>query len=201
MQETYHSRHGAVQESEHVFIKTGFDATRERFSGDIHVLEVGFGTGLNAWLTLQRSRQHPVAAVHYTSLETKPLDMEIIKQLNFGQGQKELDFLALHEAPWNRATTFQDFTLLKCHTAIQSFQCDSSYHVIYYDAFGPPSQPEMWTVEIFRKLFAWTKPGGILVTYCAKGQVRRDLITAGYQVERLPGPPGKREMLRATKGY
>lgn len=201
MQETYHSRHGAIQESQYVFIETGFQTALKRFPEEIRVLEVGFGTGLNAWLTLQCAREKQVQRVHYTSLETTPLDMQIIQQLNYGQGQTNADFLSLHEAPWNETATFGDFKLLKSHVSIQSFQSDSRYHVIYYDAFGPPSQPDMWTVAIFQKLFECTEPGGLLVTYCAKGQVRRDLITAGYRVERLPGPPGKREMLRATRDF
>jgi tRNA U34 5-methylaminomethyl-2-thiouridine-forming methyltransferase MnmC len=139
--------------------------------------------------------------VHFTSLETNVLSLELAEQLNYASAEKERsDFLKMHTCAWNEDVAITPyFTLQKAQRAVQDEQAESEYDVVFYDAFGPPTQPDMWTLAIFQRMFAALKPGGIFVTYCAKGQVRRDLQAAGFTVERLPGPPGKREMLRATK--
>ena len=199
LQETYHSRHGAIRESTHVFIQHGLMAGAAQFEGELRLLEVGFGTGLNAWLTMNALHAMPARSIAYTTLETHPLDLQLIQQLNFAEGKDNDLFVRMHELEWNTWHTLGDFTFRKIQEAVQTYTSDQRIHVIYYDAFGPPSQPEMWTPELFQRMFALLEPGGLLVTYCAKGQVRRDLIAAGFIAERLPGPPGKREMLRALK--
>jgi tRNA U34 5-methylaminomethyl-2-thiouridine-forming methyltransferase MnmC len=214
LNETYHSRHGAMQESQWVFIKQGLDFARpplreipelssrgtvpERSRG--HILEVGFGTGLNALLAMQWAEENKMH-VHFTSLETNVLSLELAEQLNYASSEKERsDFLKIHGTEWNQDIAITPyFTLHKALREVQSEISESQFDVIFFDAFGPPTQPEMWTPDIFRRMFDALKPGGILVTYCAKGQVRRDMQSVGFSVERLPGPPGKREMLRATK--
>jgi tRNA U34 5-methylaminomethyl-2-thiouridine-forming methyltransferase MnmC len=219
LNETYHSRHGAIQESQWVFIKQGlgFTGPRKHEFGvssvevtlqegpvtersRLRIHEVGFGTGLNALLAMRWAEEHQVN-VHFTTLETNVLSPELAAQLNYASTEPErTDFLKMHTCVWNEdAAITQHFTLHKAQRRVQDEQAVSEYDVVFYDAFGPPTQPEMWTLAIFQRMFAALKPGGIFVTYCAKGQVRRDLQAAGFAVERLPGPPGKREMLRATK--
>lgn len=200
MNETYHSRHGAVQESQHVFIQSGLKIAINK-SSDLHILEVGFGTGLNAWLTIEFAKSTN-NKIHYTSLETSPLEEKIYNQLHYADAtdaKSRHHFHQLHDSPWNENVMINEqFVLEKLHTSLQEWDSSLKYHLVYYDAFGPPTQPEMWTLQIFEKLFSMMHPGGIFVTYCAKGQVRRDLQASGFTVERLPGAPGKREMLRAT---
>ena len=199
LQETYHSRHGAIREAQHVFIQHGLMEGLDRFPNELHILEVGFGTGLNAWLTYNALESLPERSISYSTLETHPLEFELIKQLNFAESKHQAVFLQMHQSAWNDWHMMGDFRFRKIKEAIQTYSSDQLCHVIYYDAFGPPSQPEMWTPAIFQRLFDLLENGGIFVTYCAKGQVRRDLMAAGFNVERLPGPPGKREMLRAIK--
>ena len=198
LNETYHSRHGAVQESQWVFIKQGLDHLQESKKPRIH--EVGFGTGLNALLAMRWAEEHRVH-VHFTTLETHVLSLELAAQLNYASSEQEhSDFLKMHAAEWNQDILITPhFTLHKALREVQSEISESQFDVAFFDAFGPPTQPDMWTPDIFRRMFNALKPGGILVTYCAKGQVRRDMQSVGFSVERLPGPPGKREMLRATK--
>jgi tRNA U34 5-methylaminomethyl-2-thiouridine-forming methyltransferase MnmC len=223
LNETYHSRHGAMQESQWVFIKQGLEyvclnkgprmhefgvsgvgvtlqegRVTERSRLRIH--EVGFGTGLNALLAMRWAEEHRVH-VHFTTLETNVLSPELAAQLNYASSEKERsDFLKMHTCAWNEDVSINPhFTLHKAQRRVQDEQAENQYDVVFYDAFGPPTQPEMWTLAIFQRMYAALKSGGIFVTYCAKGQVRRDLQAAGFTVERLPGPPGKREMLRATK--
>jgi tRNA U34 5-methylaminomethyl-2-thiouridine-forming methyltransferase MnmC len=203
LNETYHSRHGAMQESQWVFIKNGLPSMvgeRSRTTLDHRLLEVGFGTGLNALLAMRWAKENEMN-VHFTSLETNVLSPELAAQLNYTSSEKERsDFLKMHTCAWNEDVAITPhFTLHKAQRAVQDEQAENQYDVVFYDAFGPPTQPEMWTLAIFQRMYAALKPGGIFVTYCAKGQVRRDLQAAGFTVERLPGPPGKREMLRATK--
>jgi tRNA U34 5-methylaminomethyl-2-thiouridine-forming methyltransferase MnmC len=219
LNETYHSRHGAMQESQWVFIKQGLGFTGPRMHefgvssvgvtlqegpvterSRLRIHEVGFGTGLNALLAMRWAEEHQVN-VHFTTLETNVLSPELAAQLNYATSEKERsDFLKMHTCAWNEDVAITPhFTLHKAQRAVQDEQAENQYDVVFYDAFGPPTQPEMWTLAIFQRMYAALKPGGIFVTYCAKGQVRRDLQSAGFTVERLPGPPGKREMLRATK--
>jgi tRNA U34 5-methylaminomethyl-2-thiouridine-forming methyltransferase MnmC len=218
LNETYHSRHGAMQESQWVFIKHGLEHAYR--NGEPRIHEVGFGTGLNALLAMRWAEEHRVH-VHFTTLETNVLPMEFAEQLNYcetyisekpefergstaltnrrGQNMRER-FLQMHSSPWNQDIAITPyFTLHKALREVQMESTNDEFDVVFFDAFGPPTQPDMWTPDIFRRMFNALKPGGILVTYCAKGQVRRDMQSVGFTVERLPGPPGKREMLRATK--
>jgi len=195
-----------MQESQWVFIKHGLEYARPPGldlgyqNGEPRIHEVGFGTGLNALLAMRWAEEHRVH-VHFTSLETNALSLELAEQLNYASSEHERsDFLKMHAAPWNEDVIIAPhFTLHKAQRAVQDEQAENQFDVIFFDAFGPPTQPEMWTPDIFRRMINSLKPGGILVTYCAKGQVRRDMQSVGFTVERLPGPPGKREMLRATK--
>ncbi len=199
--EHYHSSHGAVQESRHVFMEMGWKPVAEK-QDEISILEVGFGTGLNAFLVLQECLENSAKHVVYTSPEAYPVSVEDAEKLNYAvdPASKE-NFLRLHRAAWNTGETIlPNFTLEKLNTTLQEFSpAENSFDLVFFDAFAPRVQPELWTEEVFAKLFRAMKPGGILVTYCAKGDVRRNMIKAGFTVERLPGPPGKREMLRATK--
>ncbi len=201
LNETYHSRHGAIQESRHVFIKSGLEKLLER-TNDLRLLEVGFGTGLNIWLTL-KALLGKNAKAHCITLETFPLDKETYSSLNFADDSSyELKnyFTSIHQAHWNESVAITgNFSLEKIQTSFQDFSTDKKFNLVYYDAFGPPVQPELWEPPIFEKMATLMEQGGILVTYCAKGQVRRNMEAAGFSVERLKGPPGKREMLRATK--
>jgi tRNA U34 5-methylaminomethyl-2-thiouridine-forming methyltransferase MnmC len=161
----------------------------------IKILEVGFGTGLNALLTLQ---QHPDIQIQYTTLEPYPLPAEIFKQLNY-TGKDEL--LALHACDWNSTQEISDnFTLTKFQATLEQSQLpENFFDVIYFDAFAPSSQPELWTQQAFSKIRDVMTRASVFVTYCAKGQVKRDLKSVGFVVESVPGPPGKREMVRAIK--
>jgi tRNA U34 5-methylaminomethyl-2-thiouridine-forming methyltransferase MnmC len=200
LHETYHSTHGAWQESMHVFISQGFHQ-QINLKKTISILEIGFGTGLNALLTAIESQKHEVATA-YTTLETYPLPATVFEKLNYSGEHAVLQKLLmdLHHAVWEQSTFIHPFfSITKHEVPVQRFTPGEKFDLIYYDAFGPPAQPEMWTPEIFIALYDMMHPGGCLVTYCAKGQVRRDLQHAGFMVERLPGPPGKREMLRASK--
>ncbi len=199
LKEHYHSHKGALRECEHVFIKMGLDTLASR--NDIRLLEVGFGTGLNALVTALRKGNK---SIHYIGLEPIPLSKEIIGQLNYAQ------FLAddsasniyqnLHQAPWYEVTEIVDgFYLQKLAQKLENYKSKEQIDLVYYDAFAPHAQPELWEAAIWEQLYQMMKSEGVLVTYCAKGQVRRDLQSAGFKVERLPGPPGKREMLRAKK--
>lgn len=198
--ETYHSRHGALQESQYVFIEQGL----KQMSGTtLRIFEVGFGTGLNALLTAIYARERKIK-ITYHSLETLPLDLALMETIavdtTIGEGNHKL-FLSLHEAAWNEEVVIHDFFILKkIKSSLQDFEGElSRYDLIYYDAFGPRAQPEMWEVALFNKIASLTNENGVFVTYCAKGQVRRDLTTAGFDMTRLPGPPGKREMMRGKR--
>lgn len=196
---TYHSRHGALTESMHVFITTGLRPILTERSGRIRILEMGFGTGLNALLTAQTIKNTSTLA-EYHALEAYPLSDAVWREIVAHQTIDKDLFNAIHEAVWNRPVDISPhFNLAKHHMRLQEFENVEAFDLIYYDAFEPNAQPELWTVEVFQKLFELTAASGVLVTYCAKGDVRRAMQTAGYRVERLPGPPFKREMLRATR--
>lgn len=207
LDETYHSRHGSVQEARHVFIQHGLnfviEEQKKEESGDstIYLLEVGFGTGLNALLTLQEAIQNPALHIAYTSYETHPIAESIWSQLNYiNEPIASESYTALMQAPWNQNTPLHSsFEILKIDKAIQALEAKEQFDLIYFDAFGPRAQAEMWDVSVFELLHRALKPNGVLVTYCAMGQFKRDLKSLGFVVERLPGPPGKREMTRAIK--
>lgn len=201
LNETYHSVHGAMRESIHVFIKNGLDYYMEQHNPkEIDILEIGFGTGLNALLTLQYAFQNNIH-VRYTTLETSPLHENIWSQLNFPEGEAStVHFRLLHEAPWGTSTSlFPQFTLLKLNERLQEVTFPDVYDVVYFDAFAPNKQPEMWVLPVLQKVINSMKPSASLVTYCAKGQLKRDLKTLGLSVETLAGPPGKMQMVRALK--
>ena len=197
--ETYHSRHGAIQESLHVFIDKGLKEV-EKSKNEVNILEVGFGTGLNTLLTCINS----TCKINYIGLETYPLHNAVLDGLNYdtsviGDSSQEI-FNAIHKAPWDEHHPITSlFSVKKVENEIQKFEIMEPIDLVYYDAFGPNSQPEMWDISIFEKLYKSMSSSGVFVTYCAKGQVRRDLKSIGFVVERLEGPPGKREMLRGKK--
>ena len=202
--EHYHSIHGAVQESMHIFIEAGLHSwLKNSTKQSLHVLEVGFGTGLNALLTALDGQSQELS-LHYTSLELYPVQEDIYSQLHFDIKHPNSDkcLQELHTAPWDKAISLQcnpHFTLEKRLCALQEFSATRPIDLIYFDAFSPEAQEELWDEVIFKALYDKSHSGAIIVTYCAKGEVRRRLQRAGWQVERLAGPPGKREMLRGTK--
>ena len=191
VEETYHSTHGAVQESMHVFIENGMKACDKEM---IRVLEVGLGTGLNAILTLQ----HATKKIDYCALEPYPLSKEILNELvTSGSDQFEMKFHASNVGEW--ISIQENFSFVRMEIGLEEFSSEEKFDVIYYDAFGPRVEPGLWTLERMQQCFDLLNEGGVFVTYCAKGEVRRNLQAAGFVVERLAGPPGKREMLRAKK--
>ncbi len=202
LQETYHSVHGAIQESVHVFIKSGFDFWTERNPGKkVRILEMGFGTGLNAFLTQLQGRQSSVK-INYESWEMYPVDLSVIRQLNYGNVLNSPDgFLKLHEAPWELPSAITPaFNLLKRKGDIQLAGWETPcFDLVYYDAFAPSRQPYLWGADVLGKVTDTLAPGGVFVTYCAKGQVKRDLRSFGLAVETLMGAPGKKEMIRALR--
>lgn len=204
--EQYHSIHGAIQESQHVFIKQGlslvFD-TIDTHSTSISVLEIGFGTGLNAFLTVLEAEKH-TNHICYTGIEAYPISETEINALNYSEllddQSSDEKFKALHDCSWEEKHTISPhLELTKRQMKFQDLADIDSYNLIYFDAFGARVQPELWTEDIFAIMFQALRPRGVLVTYCAKGSVRRAMQAVGFAVERLPGPPGKREMLRCTK--
>ena len=201
---TYHSVHGAIQESLHVFVEAGLKYLLQQSAHEhICILEIGFGTGLNALLTAMEVEKSSTS-IYYVALEPFPISVEAAHQLNYCQQleRKDLqaDFIRMHECEWNKGLSITEEILMhKSNSSLQEFNHQTKFNLIYFDAFAPAAQPELWTTEIFRKLFELLQPGGVLVTYCAKGDVRRAMKEAGFTVKKLPGPPGKREMLRAEK--
>jgi tRNA U34 5-methylaminomethyl-2-thiouridine-forming methyltransferase MnmC len=191
LDETYHSTHGAIQEANHVFIMNGIEPI---LSKEISVLEVGFGTGLNAILTYNYAKENN-KKIFYTGLETFPLSKEIINQLNYRYEVADFDldiFSKMHKSIWNVENEIDlYFSLNKINKSLQEFLIEDKYDVIYYDAFGPRAQKEMWEKPLFEKLFEMLNTGGKLVTYCAMGQFKRDLKSCGFVVESVPGLQGK----------
>jgi tRNA U34 5-methylaminomethyl-2-thiouridine-forming methyltransferase MnmC len=197
--EHFHSINGAVRESMIVFIGNGYQFCK---CDPVNILEVGFGTGLNAFLTLITSLKDG-RRVNYTSLEKNPLPREILNRLNYpdfaGPDGKSL-FDLMHSAVWDSPELIAGkFTLEKRRTDFISCEIEGNYNLIYFDAFGPDKQPEMWEERLFKKLAAATTAGGIFVTYSSKGIIKRFLRDCGFEVALVPGPPGKREMIRAVK--
>ncbi|MBL7763210.1 MAG: tRNA (5-methylaminomethyl-2-thiouridine)(34)-methyltransferase MnmD [Chitinophagaceae bacterium] len=203
---TYHSIHGAIQESLHVFIKAGllFESERLQLSEPYSILEIGFGTGLNALLTLIETQKQKNLEIHYTALELFPLHKEEYTQLNYCEALKEPAmqeyFGKMHECEWEKDVRIAErFTLHKANQSLPGFKPIRLFNVVYFDAFAPSAQPELWTKEIFELLYSSMSTQSVLVTYCSKGDVRRAMIAAGFIVEKIPGPPHKREMLRAIR--
>lgn len=198
LNEHYHSIHGAFTEAMHVFINAGLKQIKK---DNITILELGFGTGLNAFLTLINQSSKTIT---YHSLEKHPLSTEIIQKINYSNFVENKDakhlFQLLHKVPWDIENFINSkFALTKFKVNLLDFEKISFYDLIYFDAFAPDKQPELWTEEVFKKMHKSLKHNGLLTTYSAKGKVRRTLQAVGFKVERLPGPPGKREMIRAIK--
>ena len=204
--EQYHSIHGAINEANHVFIKHGLlfycSEIKDNQSEGINILEIGFGTGLNAFLSLiETERQRLI--IDYVGIEAYPITSGEIEQLNYveliSESHRSL-FNKMHETSWEEAHDISNsFRLEKQQKLFKDITDNNRYDIVYFDAFGARVQPELWTEEIFKLMYQTLKTNGILVTYAAKGSVRRAMQAVGFEVERLPGPPGKREMLRAQK--
>ena len=218
--EQYHSIHGAIQEANHVFLKQGLLFFCESINGNpplsleqttnpsatndhtIDILEIGFGTGLNAFITLIEAKKLN-KTINYIGVEAYPVDSNEIEQLNYVALISENhagSFEKMHSVTWETAHQItSNFQLEKQQKFFQDIKSKNAFNIIYFDAFGARVQPDLWTEGIFKIMFEALKDNGILVTYSAKGSVRRALLAVGFTVERLPGPPGKREMLRAQK--
>jgi len=214
--EQYHSKHGAIQEAQHVFLENGFhhfinnchlesfDCAQDKLHPKVSVdiLEIGFGTGLNAFLTLLVAEKNNIN-VNYVGLEAYPVAIEEIKQLNYAElisNKNKHIFNALHEVSWENVHEITpNFKLKKRKQFFSDIEDINQFNLIYFDAFGARVQPELWTKSIFEIMYNALKPKGVLVTYAAIGEVKRTMQALGFTVERLKGPPGKRHMLRATK--
>jgi len=205
LKETYHSFHGAYQESLHVFIFYGLDSwlakNPKRFP--LRVFEVGFGTGLNAWLTLVWAEQNQIPVL-YHSIEPFPIEKEIYSKLNYvdlndGIWHFHNYFQLLHDIPWNEGRPVSEyFNFKKDQVTLEEVKLYPN-DVVFFDAFAPSKQPELWHKDMLEKVTKAMNPGAVFATYCAQGQMRRDLKSLGLEVENLPGPPGKKEMTRAWK--
>ena len=199
LNETYHSTRGARGESLHVFIKEGLNHwLSSNKSKQARILEVGLGTGLNAFLTVLEAESQ---SIFFTSLEPFPIERSIYENLNFHQSDEEKTLLMkIHESKWETIEALsEDFMLFKTETRLETFTDQERYHIIYFDAFAPSKQPEVWSLENLRKCYDLLEPGGILTTYCAQGQFKRNLSEVGFEIETLQGAMGKKEMVRAVK--
>jgi tRNA U34 5-methylaminomethyl-2-thiouridine-forming methyltransferase MnmC len=202
LDETYHSVHGAIQEAMHVYINAGLNYFNDK--KELAILEVGFGTGLNTFLTYREAIKKELN-INYSAIEAYPLSIEEISKLNYLQelaaDQFEMEvFDKIHKSKWEVSEPISNmFSLRKLNMLLQDFAENNQYDVIYFDAFGPMVQPELWEEVILKNMYNSLKSNGILVTYCAKGSVKRALKQVGFTVENIPGPPGKREMTRAIK--
>ena len=195
--EQYHSKNGSINETYHVFINSGLKLIS---SEEVSILEIGFGTGLNCFITLLESKKK----INYVGVEAYPVTTEEVDKMNFTailNAKKEQEvFKKMHQVSWEEKHQIADtFSLTKRKQFFENIEDKEAFNLIYFDAFGARVQPELWTEEIFKKMFEALKENGILVTYSAKGSVRRAMQSVGFAVERLPGPPGKREMLRGIK--
>lgn len=202
---SYHSVHGAIKESLHVFIEAGLHYWLQQHTAASRcvVFEMGFGTGLNALLTLLDAEQLQ-RKIHYETVEAYPLEISMVQRLNYCDTLQQPIwkpvFESLHTCGWNKRELISPFfSFKKVNTLLTEYAASEPVNVIYYDAFAPNAQPELWTSAIFKQMLQMLAPDGVLVTYCSKGDVRRAMLSAGFLVEKIPGPPGKREMLRAMR--
>ena len=200
LDEHYHSTNGAVQESQHVYLEAGLlyyiNTHYQAKNKEIQVLEFGFGTGLNTFLTALEAERRRIK-IRYVALEKYPLSQEITDKLNYAAENRFL-FQQIHQSGWeNPFQVTPYFTLQKLQVDFNTFNFPNYYDVVYFDAFAPDKQPDVWSQELFDKIFPAMNQGGVLTTYCAKGSIRRIMQQAGFTVERIPGAAGKREMLRA----
>ncbi len=199
-EENYHSKHGAIQEAQHVFIKNGLALFENR---SISILEIGFGTGLNAFITFLES-QKLRQTINYVGVEAYPVPANEIVQMNYvkalNASEFEEVFNKIHSSNWEEKTQLSDdFFIMKQQKFFNEINDIQKFDLIYFDAFGYRVQPELWSTEIFQKMYDALKPNSVLVTYAARGVVKRSMIEVGFRVEKLAGPPGKREMFRAFK--
>ncbi|MFL9837504.1 tRNA (5-methylaminomethyl-2-thiouridine)(34)-methyltransferase MnmD [Flavobacterium sp. ST-75] len=200
MKESYHSKFGAIREAYHVFIQNGLTLLQDR---PVYVLEIGFGTGLNAFISYLESVKTG-QQINYTGVEAYPVEAEEVKLLNYVEqleAKQHSDvFEAMHTAQWEEPVEINDkFTLLKRKQFFSEIEDVEMYDIVYFDAFGFHAQPELWTAEIFSKMYKALKPNSVLVTYACRTSIKKAMQEAGFTTEKLPGPPGKREMLRAFK--
>ncbi len=198
--ECYHSKHGAIQEAQHVFIKNGLSLFPDR---NVSILEIGFGTGLNAFITFLESKKKN-QSIDYVGVEAYPISADEILSMNYVEELNALEqssiFDTMHQSNWQEKIILDyDFTLTKRKQFFEEIDDENKFDLIYFDAFGYRVQPELWSTAIFEKMYKALKPNGVLVTYAARGVVKRSMIEVGFTVEKLAGPPGKREMFRATK--
>jgi tRNA U34 5-methylaminomethyl-2-thiouridine-forming methyltransferase MnmC len=198
--ECYHSKHGAIQEAQHVFIQNGLSLYPNQA---VSILEIGFGTGLNAFITLLES-QKLHQSIHYVGVEAYPVNAAEVLAMNYvtelNAISHEALFKKMHESKWDeKVVLLPEFELTKRKQFFDEIDAIEEFDLIYFDAFGYRVQPELWSTAIFKKMYEALKPGGKLVTYAARGVVKRSMIEVGFTVEKLPGPPGKREMFRASK--
>lgn len=205
MNETYHSTHGALTEAKYVFLDKGleFIIDQNPSISTIRILEIGFGTGLNAWLTAIEAQKLGIK-IEFTSLEKFPLDKATISQLNYQNGCSKEDsnlFHAVHACTWGNLQKINSkFDLQKIEVDIFDFEpSNETFDLVYFDAFAPSKQPELWKPEVLAKMYKCLAFGGVFVTYCAQGQFKRDLKAAHFETQELPGPPGKKEMTRGVK--
>ena len=199
-EESYHSKHGAIQEAQHVFIKNGLSLCKGQ---SVSVLEIGFGIGLNAFITFLESKKNK-QKIDYVGVEGFPISPEEVLQMNYVDqlkaNQFESEFKIMHTSDWEENVTISDtFRLTKRKQLFNDINDKDQFDIIYFDAFGYRVQPELWSVEIFTKMFNALKEGGILVTYACRGPIKNAMKEAGFKIEKLAGPPGKREMLRGWK--
>lgn len=196
----YHSKHGALNESRHVFIQAGLVPMASIFP-TVRILEMGFGTGLNAILAQQFAQNHQIP-IRFTSFEQYPIDLDLLDALNYCTTIPYPKYLfeKIHFSQWNQWNEIsENFLLHKRQDDILLLNDSNEYNLVFFDAFSPNEQPELWEPIVFEKIYNALVLDGCLVTYCAKGQVKRNLRSVGFEVESLPGPPGKREMTRAWK--
>lgn len=198
--ECYHSKHGAIQEAYHVFIKNGLLLLQEK---SVSILEIGFGTGLNAYITFLES-QKLKKTIDYVGIEAYPVSLEEAMQMNYWEQleEPEIVFRKMHEIPWEKSYLMDShFHLTKKKQFFDEIEAVEQFDLVYFDAFGYPFQPELWSVAIFKKMYAAIKNKGLLVTYAARGPIKRAMQEAGFTVKKVPGPPGKREMMLAFKNF
>ena len=199
LDESYHSKHGAIQEAYHVFIKSGLDL----FSNEVAILEIGFGTGLNAFITYLEYVKRGLK-IKYVGVEAYPILKEEIAQLNYVEQLQALEydevFKTMHQMPWEENKQLDEtFEFTKRQQFFQDINDETTFNLIYFDAFGFTVQPELWSEAIFEKMYKALLPNGVLVTYACRTSIKNAMLKAGFKIEKLPGAPGKREMLRATK--
>jgi len=199
---SYHSKYGALEETQHVFINAAF-RFKAVIQQNISILEIGFGTGLNTFVTFFEAKKRNLV-IKYTAVEAYPISVQQAEQLNYSdliESEENTDlFLKLHQEPWDIPFQLNDqFVIEKVLKKFEEIDYKNQFDIIYFDAFAPNAQPELWNDEMLAKMFEALLPEGILVTYCAKGEVKRSLKRVGFIIEALPGPTGKREMTRAMK--